>query len=228
MAHHHSHAACMRLVPIFNHLTDEQMAIIAQSAQVKEFKKNELLFRLGENDDTLYIINSGRVRIYQLSESGREQTIRILNPGDFTGEVAIFQPDSHHNNYAEASVNTSICMIHKKDLEGYLDAYPEITRRILADVVKRLETSEKQTTQVGIEQVESRIISFLVENVDNDDNHTFVTLPMSKKDLASYLGTTPETISRKFTSLEDRGFIMHHPHNRIEIFDVDQLLFAAE
>lgn len=224
MVHHH-HAACMRLVPIFNHLTEAQMAIIAQSAQVKRFAKNELLFRLGEKDNTLYIINSGKVRIYQLSESGREQTIRILQPGDFTGEVAIFQPNSHHNNYAEASLDTTVCMIRKEDLDGYLDAYPEITRRLLADVTGRLQTSEKQTTQVGIENVESRIITFLSENVEDDKNHTFVTLPMAKKDLASYLGTTPETLSRKLAALEKRGLIQQHPRHRIEIMDLDELLF---
>lgn len=226
MVQHHSHAACIRLVPIFNHLNDEQMDLIAQSAPVKQFNKRELLFRLGETDDTLYIIHSGRVRIYQLSESGREQTIRMLNPGDFIGEVAIFQADRRHNNYAEAILDTSVCMIHKKDLDEYLDAYPEITRRILADVTQRLQTSEKQTMHVGIEQVELRIIHFLADYVEDEENHTFLTLPMSKKDIASYLGTTPETISRKFSSLENRGLIKQHPRNRIEIFNLDELLFA--
>lgn len=54
-------------------------------------QKNALLFGNGDKDDTLYIINNGRVRVYNLNESGREQTVRILNPGDFMGEVAIFK-----------------------------------------------------------------------------------------------------------------------------------------
>lgn len=69
---HHSHVDCIRLVPIFNHLNDEQMHLIAQSANEVQYVKNELLFRFGDKDDTLYIINNGRVRIYSLSESGRE------------------------------------------------------------------------------------------------------------------------------------------------------------
>ncbi|MDO4671206.1 MAG: Crp/Fnr family transcriptional regulator [Aerococcus sp.] len=222
----HDHRACIRLVPIFNHLTDEQMDMIATSAHPKHLAKHELLFRMGEKDDTLYIVNSGKIRIYQLSESGREQTIRLLNPGDFTGEVAIFQPESFHTSYAEATMDSSICILNKNDLDRYLTAYPEITRRILATVTQRLQTLETHTTQVVNERVEARIISFLAENVASSDNHTMVTLPMSKKDLASYLGTTPETLSRKFTTLEEQGLIKQHPKNQIEIMDLDELLFA--
>lgn len=103
----------------------------------------------------------------------------------------------------------------------------DIMRRILSDVTKRLQVSEKQTMQVGMEQVESRIIDFLSEYVEDEENHTYVTLPMSKKDLASYLGTTPETISRKFSSLEERGLIKQHTQKYVEIFDLDKLLFAS-
>ena len=95
---HHSHVDCIRLVPIFNHLNDEQMHLIAQSANEVQYVKNELLFGFGDKDDTLYIINNGRVRIYSLSESGREQTIRILHPGDFMGEVAVLQTEGYHSN----------------------------------------------------------------------------------------------------------------------------------
>ncbi len=165
---HHSHVDCIRLVPIFNHLNDEQMRLIAQSANEVQYVKNELLFRFGDKDDTLYIINNGRVRIYSLSESGREQTIRILHPGDFMGEVAILQTESYHSNYAEAISETSICRIHKKNLDQYLDLYPEIMRRILSDITKRLQLSEKQTVQVSTEPVEARIIDFLSENVEDE------------------------------------------------------------
>lgn len=159
----------------------------------------------------------------------KEQLVRILNPGDFTGEVAIFQPGSVHENYAEALQNTSICLIKREDLQKYLVEYPQIPLKILSEVTIRLKDSEKQTTQVAIENVESRIISFLAENVEKGSgNSPTVTLPMSKKDLASYLGTTPETISRKFTTLEELGLIKQLPKKKIKIMDLDQLLLHTE
>lgn len=227
--HHPSHAECIRIVPIFNHLEDHQMDMIAASAKKLDLKKGELLFRAGEEDNTLYIINSGKVRIYRLSESGKEQLVRILNPGDFTGELAIFQPGSIHENYAEALQNTSICLINKEDLQKYLLEYPQISLKILSEVTMRLKDSEKQTAQVAIENVESRIIAFLAECVDQGSgNSPTITLPMSKKDLASYLGTTPETISRRFTSLEQLGLIKQLPKRKIKIIDLDELLLHAD
>lgn len=225
---HHHHEPCVRIVPIFNHLEDEQMAIIARSARTRHLKKGEILFRANEDGDTLYIIHSGKVRMYYLSESGKEQLVRILNPGDFTGELAIFQATNRHENYAEALQDTDVCLIKREDLQKYLVDYPQISLKILSELTMRLKESEKQTTQVAIEQVENRIISFLAENVDQDSgNSPTVTLPMTKKDLASYLGTTPETISRKFRDLEERGLIEQLSQKTIKIVDLDELLLDS-
>ena len=223
--HSHNHAHCVRLVPIFNHLPDTEMDKIGASARKRVLDKGEHLFRAGEKDDTLYIIHRGRVRMYQLTESGKEQLVRILNPGDFTGELAIFQPGQVHENYAEALQRTEVCLIHQNDLQQYLHEYPEIAIKILSEMSRRLKESEKQTAQVAVESVENRIISFLANLVDEDSgNSPVVTLPMTKKDLASYLGTTPETISRKFTRLERLGLIEQLPKRKIKIPDLDQLL----
>lgn len=227
--HQHEHAQCVRLVPIFNHLEDHQMDMIAASAKTIHLQKGEMLFRAGEKDDTLYIIHSGKVRVHYLSDSGKEQLVRLLHPGDFTGEVAIFQPGGVHENYAEALQNTSICLIKQEDLQTYLIKHPQISLKILSEVTMRLKNSEKQTTQVAIENVESRMITFLAENVEEGSgNSPTVILPMSKKDLASYLGTTPETISRRFTSLEQHGLIEQLPQGKIKIPDLDHLLLHAE
>lgn len=227
--HHGDHKACVRLVPIFNHLEDDQMDKIGESAQTLELQKGEVLFRAGEADDTLYIIHTGRVRIFHLSESGKEQLVRILNPGDFTGELAIFQPGQVHENYAEALQKSTICLINRKDLQTYLESYPQISLKILSEMTARLKESEKQTFQVALENVESRIISFLISCVEQDSgNSPIIELPMSKKDLASYLGTTPETISRKFTNLEREGLIKQLPKSQIHIPDLDLLLLQGE
>jgi len=71
------HAACIRLVPIFNHLEDSAMNYIAEKAHTKQYQKGEFLFRSQEKEDTLYIINRGKIRIYRLADSGKEQLVRI-------------------------------------------------------------------------------------------------------------------------------------------------------
>jgi CRP/FNR family transcriptional regulator, anaerobic regulatory protein len=221
--HHHSHKSCVSLVPIFNHLEPEQMDEIMTAARSLSFKKGELVYQAGEQSDSLYIVNTGKIRIYRLSESGKEQLLRILNPGEFTGEHALFTEELHEN-FAQAMVDTQVCLIKRSDLQELLLKYPTISLKILTQFSKRLEQSEKQTARFATEKVETRLALFLAECLESNDQGYEITLPMSKKDLASYLGTTPETISRKLTDFEAAGLIKQKPHKKIAILDLDELL----
>lgn len=228
--HHHHHSEtgetneiCVSLVPIFNHLEKEQMEEIMRVTYSALYKKGENIYRAGDQSDSLYIVSKGKVRIYRLSESGKEQLLRVLHPGDFTGELALFS-EKIHEAYADAMEETSICILKRSDLQSLLLKYPSISIKVLVEFSNRLEQSEKQATRFATEKVETRIALYLAECVDADSHSKEIILPMSKKDLASYLGTTPETISRKLFELEDEGYIKQKTHKRIEILELDGLL----
>ena len=220
-----THETCISLVPIFNHLEKEQMDEIMAVTYSISYKKGENIYCAGDKADSLYIVSKGKIKIYRLSESGKEQLLRILHPGDFTGELALFR-ESIHESYAEAMANTSVCMITRTDLQEFLMKYPTISLKILSEFSNRLENSEKQTTRFATENVETRIALFLAEGLESKDQSMEITLPMTKKDLASYLGTTPETISRKLAELEDEGFIKQLGGRKIKILDLDGLLLV--
>lgn len=215
--------SCISLVPIFNHLEPAQMAEIMSLIRSLTFKRGENLYSPGDPANTLYIVSEGKIKIYRLSESGKEQLIRFLRPGDFTGELALFS-DSVHEAYAEAIEDTSVCTITRSEFNELLLKYPSISLKVLSEFSHRLEQSEKQTTRFATERVETRIALFLIECLEKDSKSQIVELPMSKKDLASYLGTTPESISRKLTEIEEVGLIEQISNKRIKILDLDGLL----
>src|SRR5690606_9582805 len=103
--------------------------------------------------NSLYIIHKGKVKIYHLSESGKEQIIRILEPGDFTGEHALFS-ESVHDSYAEAMEKTEICMMSRDALQNYLLRYPQISLKILSEFSKRLDRVEILATSFATEDVD--------------------------------------------------------------------------
>lgn len=212
---------CISIVPIFNHLEPEQMKEIMKSVQSITFKKGEMIYRAGEESNSLYIVHRGQIKIFRLSETGKEIVIRILNPGDFTGEYALFN-QSNHENYAEAIKVTDVCIIHRTELQQFLMAYPTISLKILSEFANRLEKTEQQTTRVATEKVETRIAMFLAECADGEDSE--FTLPMSKKDIASYLGTTPETLSRKLAEFEEKQYILQKSNKKIQIINLEGLL----
>ena len=88
---------CISMVPIFNHLQSEEMLEIAKTSRSLTFKKGETVFEAGESSDYLYIVHKGQVKIYRLSESGKEQLIRIMGQGDFMGELSLFTDESLTN-----------------------------------------------------------------------------------------------------------------------------------
>lgn len=216
-----THNSCINIVPIFNHLEDLQKDEVYKLINSVKYKKGELIYRAGEVADALYVVNSGRIKRYRLSESGKEQLIQILRVGDFTGELALFS-ETIYEAYAEAMEETWVCTVKRSDLQELLLKYPSVSLKILNEFSSRLEQSEKQTTRVSTERVETRIALFLVEYAEDKDSLE-IKLPMSKKDLASYLGTTPESISRKLLELEEAQLILQKPQNRIEILDLEGL-----
>lgn len=225
-AHTHQSHSCIRQVPIFNHLDDSIMDLIGDRVRSKEFDKGEFLYHAGDINNDLYIINRGAVKVYRIVESGKEQLIRMLNPGDFVGEWSLFNPGSVQEDYAQAVKKTQVCMLKQEDLQGFLTQYPNISLKILSEMSQRLERSEKQTTHVSTEQVGTRLALFIADQVEGQAvNEVVVELPLSRKDIASYLGSTPETISRKFKELEEEGLITQLSPRKILIHNVDELLF---
>lgn len=226
---HSTHKACVNLVPIFNHLDEESLEKVAAKAQHRDLKRGEYLYQAGDEEDSVYIVHKGQIQVFHLSEGGKEQLIRVLNPGDFTGEWTLFSSNTYHETFAMATRNTAICAINRDDLQALLGDYPAISMKILQAMSDRLSQSEKQTASVAIEQVSNRIIYYL-EDLAKDETEDAVTikLPMARKDIASYLGTTPETLSRKFKELEEEGLIEQLPKNTIHIPSVEELLFATD
>src|SRR5699024_3080840 len=198
--------SCVSLVPIFNHLDSEQMDEIMQVVRRANFQKGEAVYHAGDASDTLFIVNRGQLKTYYLTEGGKEQVVRILNPGDFTGELTVFQA-SIQEAFAESLMDTQICMIKQEDLQALLLKYPTIAVEILKELAGRLTQSEKQAT------------SFVTETQGNT-----IELPMIKQNVASYLGTTPETLSRRLKELEEAGIIQQEGQRKIKIIDLDALL----
>lgn len=215
---------CVSIVPIFNHLTAEEMKEIVKTTNSVTHPRGGTIYRADERSEGLYIVHKGCVKIYRLSETGKEQLVRILEPGDFTGELSLFS-ESVHDAYAEAMVATELCVMDRNDFQQFLLKYPEISLKVLTEFSSRLAKTEKQAASIAMESVDTRIATYLANLVEEANNES-ITLPMSRKDLASHLGTTPETISRKLAEFEDAGWISQTSQRTIHVLNLDELLLT--
>lgn len=216
------HSLCISRVPIFNHLPYDELKVIANKATMQIYQRGQFVYQSGDLSDQLFIVHKGKVKIYRLSETGKEQLVRILRSGDFTGEFALFS-DQKHDSYAQVAELTQICTISRANVHSLLLKYPAISLHVLAEMSKRLDSSEKQTAVIATESVNARIGQYLADLAEEANALSF-SLPMARKDLASYLGTTPETLSRRFSDFESAGWIQQTGQRQIEILDLDALL----
>ncbi|ANK62393.1 Crp/Fnr family transcriptional regulator [Loigolactobacillus backii] len=221
----HDYTACLSLVPIFETLPHADLKTIATVIRPTKQPRGTILYQATDLADTLYIVDSGQVKIYQLAANGREQLLHLLNPGDFDGEYALFKENQAHQSYAETLTEATVCEIRRQDFQKLLLDYPSIALRILNVLAKRIQLLEQQTTRVTTESIETRLALYLLDMADADKTDEF-KLPMKKKELATYLGTTPETISRKLTAFEEAGYIKQIPQRMIQIRNRDGLLFV--
>lgn len=210
---------CVEKVPIFNGLSGEELRGIAAITTAKFYDKGEMIYSAGDPGDRLFIIHSGQVKIVRLSPAGREQVIRILEPGQFMGELSLFH-SVPRSDYAEAVKASTLCMIQGDKLKELVTAYPSVAIKIMEELSRRLQQAEQLIKEINLHSVEQRLAQALLEMAD--DKHK-VLLKMTKGDLASQLGMSQETLSRKLSSFQEDQLIQLKGHRKIIIADLERL-----
>lgn len=208
-------------VPIFSQLTDEQLSEVAARVRPKHFKRNEQLYSAGDTNPSLMILHSGRVKIYRITESGHEQLLRVLEAGDFLGETT-FMSGSTTDHFAAVVEDADICTFHHDDIRDYLLRFPSVAVTMLETMSARLGRTEHQLSSLAGEDAEHRVAHYLLDLAESQGRST-LQLPIAKKDIASYLGLTPETLSRRLAQFEEAGWIAQHPKRRVDLLDLDAL-----
>ena len=206
---------CVSHVPLFNHLPEGEQDRIESLVHRRNFRKGETIYSPGD-EPVLIIVATGKLKVYQLSDSGREQLLRLVGPGEYVGQNALFGA-VNGNVYVDALEDTLTCTLRQSDFKNLLLKEPTLAIRILEINARMAADLEKQSRFLLMEDVETRLATYLLDLSDTRDQESF-TVPMKWKDLAAYLGTTAETLSRKLKKLEEDG-IIRRKGRKVDILD---------
>lgn len=216
---HSKDDTCIERVPIFHNLTHNEMWEIAQITRQVTYQKGEEVYSMGDEVNSLFVIHVGRVKIFRLSDTGKEQVLRVHKAGDFMGELALFS-HSPMSDYAQALEECTMCVIDGTSLTELIGKYPIIAFKILEELSKRLETTEQLLEDISLHSVERRLAQALL---NLSQGAADIRLEMSKRDLASQIGMTSETLSRKLSSFQELGLIEQIGQRQIVIKDREGL-----
>lgn len=218
---------CVSKVPIFSSLNHKRLKEINKVVRQRVYSKNEIIFMEGEPAQNIHIINKGRVKVFNTSADGKEYIIRLLKEGDFFGELILFKEEPISYS-ARALTEVSVCLINKNDLETLINDNPKISNELLTALSSRLKQVEEKAHSLALDDARIKTIKLLnnlsEENGQNTKKWTMIELPLTRDGLASLMGMTQETLSRKLSELEDEKKIELIGHKKIlikgELFNI--------
>jgi CRP/FNR family transcriptional regulator len=214
----------IRKCHLFCGVTDDDLELLTSVCKIREYRRGEILFEQGEQALGFYVVAAGKVKIYKLSPEGKERVLHIVLPGNTFAEAAIFA-DGCYPAFAEPLEKSSLVFFPKNDFLNLLHQHSQIAINIIGGLSKFLRQFVVQIEDLTFRDVPARLARFLAEI--GGDEQPVVTLPYSKTQLASNLGTVSETLSRTFRKLSEEEIIRVNGKS-IEILDVERLLDLAD
>ena len=208
-------------------LRDEGLRKLNAASDHSTFRPGDVLVREGDPATHLFNITAGDVRVHKLLADGRRQIVGFLSAGDFLGLAS----GDRYAFSAEALTAGSACRFRKVDYRRLLAEMPDLEHALLDRAAHELKAAHDQMLLLGRKTAMERLASFLVGLSERSLRATgdgrMVSLPMTRAEMADYLGLTTETVSRNTTRLKTRGVIRLLSMHSLRIEKPGELLQLA-
>lgn len=218
---------CVVQVPLFHGLSYDDQVNVAEVATPTRVDAGEQVYAAGSDTSQLMVVHTGAVKVSRIDAEGREQILRVLGPGEFVGESA-FLTGARPDHFTSALEPSSMCVFRHADLGRLVAAHPSIGMRMLQEISRRLAQTETRLASVISGDVTSRLAEYLLSlHGTTTEDGIVVELPLAKKDIASLLDTTPESLSRQLRKLQQSGIAHTQGARGLIIHDIDALMDLA-
>ena len=194
-------------MPLFNGLPEEKLRAIKQIAVEKKVNKGEAIFSEGDEGKGFFVVLEGRVKIYKVSAEGKEQILHIFGQGQPFGEAPVFAGQKFPAN-AQAISKGRLLFFPRTAFVALITENPSLSLNMLAIMSSKLREFTIQIENLSLKEIPARLASYLIYLADEQQSEDVVTLGVSKGQLASILGTIPETLSRIFAKLSGQDLIL--------------------
>jgi CRP/FNR family transcriptional regulator len=208
----------MRSVPYFANLDADAMEAVADRATSRRYSRGEVIFLEGDPCAGLHVIQEGRVKLYKLSLEGREQIVRLLGPGEFFNEVAVFDRGSNPVS-AMAALDTTVWIVDCGAMSDLLGAHPALAAAIIQNLASRSRHLLSLVEDLSLRSVSARLAKLLLAQAQSSSE---TTQRITQQEMAAQLGTVREMVGRVLRTFEADELIRFDRH-RIVVLDQEGL-----
>ena len=210
----------LRKVSLFADLSDEQLEALAENTHRRTFAKDMIIFHKDSPGESLYLIESGRVRIFVLSESGQEISVNIYGPGEVFGELSLLD-GLPRSAGAMALEDTVTLALHRDDFTRLLEANPQMATSILKVLSSRVRYTTAYAESLAFLDVYGRVAAKLLELAERygvESDGIEIQLRLTQSELATWVGATRESVNKVLGTFRELGLI-DIANQRITILD---------
>ena len=209
-------------------LTPSELQQLHAMSSQKIFEPGELIVEEDATVRQVANVLSGTIKLFKLLPDGRQQITGFLFGGDFLGPML----SGEYATFAEAVDRVELCLFDQDRLRERMDAWPHLERRLFEDATATLDRALDWMLLLGRKTASERVASFFVMLADRvgskSDDSAVVEVPMSRSDIADYLGLTMETVSRQISALKKSGLVAAPSQHSLELTDLPALRRIAE
>ena len=192
---------------LFSELNNKQLTEISKLIKTKTYPAGYTLFQEGDNGDRVFFLKEGKVKVMKTKMDGSVQILEIIQPGDVFGEVVLFGISEY-----PASVRTleeiKVDFLYKNDFKNYFNKNPQIGWGMLKVMAGKLAKAQHRIENLGLRNTKGRIARLIMDMIKDFGNkqNEFI-LDISQKDLANFIGTSRETVSRTLSEFRKNNLV---------------------
>ena len=178
---------------------------IAAVATVRTFPKRAIIVTEGDDTDSLYVLLSGKARVFVADDKGREVQLNQLGAGEYFGEVTL---DGGPRSASVMAVEECRCAVVKRaELTPFIEKNPELALHIVRKLARRVRDLTDNVRSLALMDVYGRVARLLLELAEEKDGKLVIDEALTHKDIASRVGASREMISRIFSDLAEGGYV---------------------
>lgn len=213
-------------IPLFEGLPNDQIEELTDIVVDQTFKRGLSIFSEGDEATGFYVVASGKVKIYKSSPDGKEQILHIFGPGEAFGEVPMFA-GGHFPANADTLEQSRLFFFPRAGFIDLIKQEPMLAMNMLGALSRRLRMLATLVDNLSLKEVPGRLAAYFLHLSEADSGADELELEISKGQLASLLGTIPETLSRILAKMSSQGIIAVDG-KKVTILDRDQLEELAD
>ncbi|HQR21571.1 MAG TPA: Crp/Fnr family transcriptional regulator [Burkholderiaceae bacterium] len=186
-------------------ISDPMVRELASRGQVRTFPKNAVIINEGDRGDSLYVLLSGKVKVYVSDDDGREMILDMYGPGDYVGEMAL---DGRPRSASVMTLEPTSCSVVTRDeLRRAIGANPDIAMSLIATLIDRARIATDNVKNLALMDVYGRVARLLLSLAKEDGGKLVVPERMTQQDIADRVGASRDMISRIFKDLTIGGYV---------------------